>query len=264
MVHSIIKDRPTRLFLLLGGFFITNALLAEFIGVKIFSLEDTLGLQRANISLFGSSFSFHLSAGVILWPVVFIMTDIINEYYGPKGVRFLSFLTAGLISFAFLMVFIAIQLSPSDFFRMGTDVPNPNAAFRGVFGQGLWIIVGSLIAFLIGQLLDVFVFHRIKRATGEKRIWLRATGSTLISQLIDSFVVLFIAFYIGPRVEGIVAQQWTLNQVMVTGTGNYIYKFTIALLMTPVIYLAHNWIETYLGKPLANDMKKAAMSKTNV
>lgn len=263
MIHSIIKDRPTRLFLLLGGFFITNALLAEFIGVKIFSLEDTLGVQRANISLFGSSFSFHLSAGVILWPVVFIMTDIINEYYGPKGVRFLSFLTAGLISFAFLMVFVAIQLSPSDYFRMGAGVPNPNAAFRGVFGQGLWIIIGSLIAFLIGQILDVLVFHRIKKATGESRIWLRATGSTLISQLIDSFVVLFIAFYIGPRIEGVVEQQWTLNQVMVTGTGNYIYKFIIALLMTPVIYLVHNWIENYLGKSLAVEMKNAAMAKVN-
>jgi uncharacterized integral membrane protein (TIGR00697 family) len=263
MIHSIIKDRPTRLFLFLGGFFIANALLAEFIGVKIFSLEDTLGLQRANIPLFGSAFSFHLSAGVILWPVVFIMTDIINEYYGPKGVRFLSFLTAGLICFAFLMVFLAIQLSPSDFFRMGADVPNPDAAFRGVFGQGLWIIIGSLIAFLIGQILDVLVFHRIKRATGERAIWLRATGSTLISQLIDSFIVLLIAFYIGPRLEGAADKQWTINQVMVTGTGNYIYKFVVALIMTPAIYLVHNWIEKYLGKVLATNMKAAAMSNTN-
>ena len=263
MIQSITKDRPTRIFLILAGFFITNALLAEFIGVKIFSLEDTIGVQRANIPIFGNSFSFHLSAGVILWPVVFIMTDIINEYYGPKGVRFLSFLTAGLISFAFLMVFFAIRLAPSDFFRMGAEIANPNAAFRGVFGQGLWIIIGSLVAFLIGQVLDVLVFHHIKKATGEKNIWLRATGSTLVSQLIDSFVVLLIAFYIGPRIEGAVDKQWTLNQVLVTGTGNYIYKFVIALLMTPVIYLVHNWIEGYFGKSLANDMKKAAMAKPN-
>jgi uncharacterized integral membrane protein (TIGR00697 family) len=263
MIQSIIKDRPTRMFLILGGFFIANALLAEFIGVKIFSLEDTLGIQRANISLFGSAFSFHLSAGVILWPVVFIMTDIINEYYGPKGVRFLSFLTVGLISFAFLMVYLAIHLSPSDFFTMGAGIADPNAAFRGVFGQGLWIIIGSLVAFLIGQILDVVVFHRIKKATGEKNIWLRATGSTLISQLIDSFIVLLIAFYIGPRLEGAVDKQWTLNQVMVTGTGNYIYKFVIALLMTPVIYLVHNWIERYFGRALAADMKSAAMSRVN-
>src|SRR5215204_6923560 len=103
MIHSILKDKSTRLFLILGGFFIANAMIAEFIGVKIFSLEDTLGVHRANINLFGSPFSFHLTAGVLLWPVVFVMTDIINEYYGKRGVRFLSYLAVGLISYAFLM-----------------------------------------------------------------------------------------------------------------------------------------------------------------
>ena len=263
MIHSIIKNRPTRLFIILAGFFITNALLAEFIGVKIFSLEDTVGVQRANLPIFGASFSFHLSAGVLLWPVVFVMTDIINEYYGAKGVRFLSFLTAGLITFAFIMVFLAIQLAPSEYFRMGSEISNPNAAFIGVFGQGLWIIIGSLFAFLVGQILDVFVFHKIKRLTGERMIWLRATGSTLISQLIDSFVVLFIAFYIGPRLEGAVEKQWSFDQVMVTGTGNYIYKFIVAIIMTPVIYFVHNWIEKYLGKEQAVEMKNAAMSKVS-
>jgi uncharacterized integral membrane protein (TIGR00697 family) len=260
MIQAIITNKATRLFIFLAALFVTNALLAEFIGVKIFSLEDTLGVRRAAIPLFGGSFSFHLTAGVVLWPVVFVMTDIINEYYGPKGVRFLSFLTAGLISFAFLVVFAAIQLSPSEFFRMGDGVADPNAAFRGVFGQGLWIIVGSLVAFLIGQVLDVLIFHKIKRFTGENKIWLRATGSTLVSQLIDSFVVLLIAFYIGPRIEGDVTRQWTLGQVLVTGTGNYIYKFVVALLLTPVIYGVHHWIESYLGRDLSGDMKRAAMS----
>jgi queuosine precursor transporter len=261
MIRSIIKNRPTRLFLVLAGFFVTNALIAEFIGVKIFSMEDSLGVPRANIPLFGSTFSLHLSAGVLLWPVVFIMTDIINEYYGPKGVRFLSFLTVGLISYAFLMVFGAINLSPSEFFRMEEPITNANAAFKGVFGQGLWIIIGSLVAFLIGQILDVLVFHRIKVATGENRIWLRATGSTLVSQLIDSFIVLFIAFYLGPRIEGAVAKQWTLHQVLVTGTGNYLYKFVVAVLLTPLIYVVHNWIENYVGMETALKMKKAAMGQ---
>src|SRR4028118_713145 len=118
MIQAIIRNRGSRLFIILAGFFVTNALIAEFIGVKIFSLEDTLHLKRAAIPLFGGTFSFHLTAGVLLWPVVFIMTDIINEYYGPKGVRFLSFMTAGLVAFAFLVAFAAIYLSPSEFFRM--------------------------------------------------------------------------------------------------------------------------------------------------
>src|SRR5688572_8100995 len=101
MIRSILKSKSTRLFLILSGFFITCVLLAEVIGVKIFSLEDTIGVSRAAIPLFGNSFSFHLTAGVLLWPVVFVMTDIINEYYGPKGVRFLSYLAIVLIAFSF-------------------------------------------------------------------------------------------------------------------------------------------------------------------
>ena len=261
MIRHILKNRSNSLFIILGGFFIANALIAEVIGVKIFSLEDTAGVQRANIPLFGSPFSFHLTAGVLLWPVVFIMTDIINEYYGPRGVKFLSYLAMGLISYSFIIYNAAIGLSPSEYFSIGNGIENPNAAFKGIFGQGLWIIIGSIVAFGIGQLLDVLVFHRIKKVTGEKNIWLRATGSTLVSQLVDSFVVLFIAFYVGKRIQTGQGDPWSLHQVLVTGTGNYIYKFVVAILLTPVIYLVHGWIERYLGKENAQQMKDAAMGK---
>ena len=191
MVKAIIHHRPTRLFLVLAGFFITNALIAEFIGVKIFSLESTLGWKPAEILLFGEKYSFNLTCGVLLWPVVFVMTDIINEYYGRKGVKFLSWLTIGLIAFGFIMVFGAIQTTPNSWWvtsKQEIGVENMNVAFNGIYGQGLGIIIASMTAFLVAQLVDVLVFHRIKRATGEKNIWLRATGSTVISQLIDSFV----------------------------------------------------------------------------
>ena len=263
MIHSILKDKSTKLFILLAGIFITSALLAEVIGVKIFSLEDTVGVPRANINLFGSPFSFHLTAGVLLWPVVFIMTDIINEYYGTRGVKFLSYLTIGLISYAFLIFTGAINIAPSEYFAVGNGIDKPDNAFRGIFGQGMWIIIGSMVAFLVGQVLDVLIFHRIKKMTGEKSIWLRATGSTLVSQLVDSFVVLFIAFYVGKRIQTGQGDPWSLHQVLVTGTGNYIYKFVVAIVLTPVIYLVHGLIEKYLGKGLASEMKQAAMGKEN-
>lgn len=259
MIQNILREKSTKLFLILAGFFIANAMIAEFMGVKIFSLEDTLGIRRANINLFGSPFSFHLTAGVLLWPVVFVMTDIINEYYGSRGVRFLSYLTVGLIIYAFLMFSGAIRLEPSEYFTIGNGIDNADGAYRGIFGQGMWIIIGSLVAFLIGQILDVLIFHRIKKLTGEKRIWLRATGSTLVSQLIDSFVVLFIAFYAGRRIQEGQGEPWTLHQIAVTGTGNYIYKFAAAIILTPVIYLVHAWIERYLGQSLARKMKRTAM-----
>lgn len=262
MLHTIINNRPTRLFLILAGFFITNALIAEFIGVKIFSLEATLGLAPANISLFGNSYSFNLTCGVLLWPVVFIMTDIINEYYGAKGVKFLSWLTIGLIAFGFIMVSAAIGTSPNDWWsgsKQTAGIANMSAAYNAVYGQGLGIIIASMVAFMVAQVADVVIFHRIKKMTGEKKIWLRATGSTLVSQLIDSFIVLLIAFYFYPKLVSGQGDPWPLDQVIAICIVNYIYKFVVAVVLTPVIYLLHGWIEGYLGKDMAAEMKRAAM-----
>lgn len=252
---NILDKKENKLFLILGGFFITNALIAEFIGVKIFSLERTLGFAPFNYSLFGEELSFNLTAGVVLWPIVFVMTDVINEYFGKRGVRFLSFLVVGLISFAFVMVYAAIHLTPADWWISSADqsgIPNLQLAFSRIFGQGLWIIVGSLVAFLVGQLLDVIVFQKIKAMTGEGKVWLRATGSTLVSQFIDSFVVLIIAFKLGA--------DWSWALVLAVGFNNYIYKFVIAVLLTPAIYIAHAAIDRYLGKNLADRLKKDASS----
>ena len=133
-------------------------------------------------------------------------------------------------------------------------------AYNSVLGQGGFIIIGSLTAFILSQLIDVFVFHKIKKITGEKKIWLRATGSTLISQFIDSFVVLFIAFYIGTRVNASGNDfVWPFKLFIAVGIVNYVYKFIVAILMTPVIYLIHGMIEKYLGHEQAAEMKKAAM-----
>lgn len=263
MIHTIIKDKPTRLFIILAGIFISTALIAEFIGVKIFSLEATLGWKPAAIHLFGGVYSFNLTCGVLLWPVVFVMTDIINEYYGVKGVRFLSWLTIILIGFGFLIVFGALQTTPNAWWvtsKQEIGIDNMETAFHGIYGQGLGIIVASMTAFLVAQLLDVFVFHKIKKWTGEKKIWLRATGSTIISQLIDSFVVLIIAFYLYPKMVKGQGDPWPFDQLIAICIVNYIYKFIVALLLTPVIYGVHSWIEKYLGHEKAAAMKKAAMS----
>ena len=263
MVKAIIQHKPTRLFLILAGLFITNALIAEFIGVKIFSLEATLGWKPAEIKLFGSTYSFNLTCGVLLWPVVFVMTDIINEYYGRRGVKFLSWMTIILIAFGFLMVFGAIHTTPNSWWvtsKQPIGIENMNTAFNGIYGQGLGIIIASMTAFLVAQLVDVLVFHRIKKITGEKKIWLRATGSTIVSQLIDSFIVLLIAFYFYPKYIPNQGSPWPFDQLLAICLVNYIYKFSMALLLTPVIYLVHGWIERYLGHDLAAEMKRAAIN----
>lgn len=246
------------LFVILAGFFISNALIAEFIGVKIFALEESLGMEPMNWNLFGQVGSLNFTAGVLLWPVVFIMTDVINEYYGQKGVRILSYLAVGMISYAFLMAYGAINLAPADWW-VGSfsenGVPNMQQAFSRIFGQGMWIIGGSLVAFFLGQLTDVFTFHKIRKVTGESKVWLRATGSTLVSQLIDSVVVLYIAFVLGP-------QKWSMGLFLAVATVNYLYKVVVAILLTPVIYGAHAIIDKYLGEELAEKLKMQAASTT--
>ncbi|MFT4532693.1 MAG: putative integral membrane protein (TIGR00697 family) [Saprospiraceae bacterium] len=260
VLSSLHNNKAFKLFLVLAGFFITNTLVAEFVGVKIFSFERTLGFDPFSLSILGvDGLGFNLTAGVVLWPVVFILTDVINEYFGMRSVRLLSYLAVGLVLYAFAMVYFAMDLSPNEWWqfesgRLSKDpsqhVEDMSLAFNRVMGQGLGIIIGSMIAFLIGQLLDVVIFHKIKKITGEGKVWLRATGSTLISQFIDSYVVLIVAFYIW--------SDWELSRVLAIGTVNLIYKFTVAVLLTPLIYLAHNMIDKYLGKDLANKMKAEA------
>ncbi|MEM6343436.1 MAG: queuosine precursor transporter [Bacteroidota bacterium] len=240
------------LFLILGGFFITNALVAEFIGVKIFSLEGTLGWDDIHWSLFGIEGTLQFSAGVLPWPVVFIMTDIINEYYGQKGVKLLSYLTAGLIGYAFILIFMSIYLEPADWWLgafQEQGVENAQSAFVGVYGQGLWIIIGSMVAFLIGQLLDAVVFHRLRKVTG-RNIGLRATISTLVSQLFDSFIVLYIGF--------IIPGKMTLSQFFAIGAVNYSYKLLAAIILIPLLYVVHGWIRNYLGEQRAEALIRNA------
>lgn len=238
-----LSDKSTRLFVVLAAFLVGNAMIAELVGVKIFALEPTLGLTPLNWNLFGQSGSLSFTSGVLLWPFVFLMTDVINEYFGRRGVRFISWLTVTLIVYGFLAAYAAISLVPAGFWigvNSERGVPDMQAAFSNVFGQGMWTIAGSVTAFLIGQLIDVAVFHRIRMLTGERWIWLRATGSTAVSQLIDSFVVLYIAFVLGP-------QHWPASLFLAVATVNYGYKLLMAILLIPLIYLSRRAIQAYLG-----------------
>jgi uncharacterized integral membrane protein (TIGR00697 family) len=247
----------------LAGIFITNAILAELIGVKIFSLEATMGWAPANIQLFSEFLlDFNLTAGALIWPVVFITTDIINEYFGKSGVRKVTMLTVALVIYVFIVIVLVTSVEPAAFWlEVNSEDEAGNAfniefAYRKIFRQGLGIIIGSLVAFLIGQFLDVYIFQKLRKITGHKMIWLRATGSTLVSQFVDSFVVLFIAFYIFAN------PKWSLEQVIAVGIINYIYKFVVAIVLTPVLYLAHGVIDRYLGVKAAHRMADDAAEKS--
>jgi uncharacterized integral membrane protein (TIGR00697 family) len=203
-------------FLVLAGIFITNAIVAELIGGKL-------------VQFFGL---FTQSIGIILWPVIFLLTDLINEYYGRDGVKKLTYITVGLISFTFIILTIALNIEATSF------SPVSDSVFKIVFGQSQWIIVGSIIAFLCSQLIDVYVFWAFKKVTGNKYIWLRATGSTMVSQLVDTFVVQFIAF--------VLPGKWAFNEFLVNASWGYAFKLLVALALIPLIYLGHYLIGKYL------------------
>lgn len=204
-------------FILLGGIFITNAIVAELIGGKLIEIGP-----------------FILSVGILPWPIVFVATDLINEYFGKEGVKKLTFLTTGLIFYTFLILYAAL-LIPSSPVSAVSD-----SAFEEVFGQGMWIIIASIIAFICSQLLDATLFQLFKTKTGNKMIWLRSTGSTIISQLFDSFIVSGIAFWLTSKVS-------TQDYINMASTG-YVFKLILAIALTPMIYLGHFVIKRYLNK----------------
>jgi len=255
MIQKILNDKPTKLFLALSCFFVANALIAEIIGGKLFSLEKVFGWEPFNLTLFGQTgLSITLTCGVLLWPLEFVLTDVVNEYFGTKAVKRISWIAVILILYAFGMFYFAIGAPPSDFWissKQSEGIPDMQQSFAVLFGQGMWIIAGSLVAFLVSQLVDAYIFKQIKKRTGERLVFLRATGSTVVSQLIDSFIVLFIAFKLG--------NGWSWQLVLAICVVNYTYKFIMAIILTPLIYFLHFVIEKYLGKEKVEELKFAAM-----
>jgi hypothetical protein len=246
--------KEVKIFVILATLFVANAILAEFLGVKIFSLEQTLGFDPIHYNLLGIDLSLTYTAGVIIWPFVFILTDVINDYFGHRGVRFLTILASVVISYAFFITYFAIHAHPADWWILANvdkGIADNNQAYKVIFGQGMNIIVGSLTAFIIGQFLDIYIFQWIKKRTNDGKLWLRATVSTLVSQFIDSFVVLYIAFYIG--------QNWSIKQVLSICFNNYFYKGFMAIALIPLLHLVHHAIERYLGKDKALKMRMNAL-----
>jgi uncharacterized integral membrane protein (TIGR00697 family) len=251
------KDKLLNLYLILSSFFIGNAILAELTGAKIFSLNKLFGLfDSAGSSIQIQGPSFDMSIGVIIWPLVFITSDIMNEYFGRKGVRKVSFITAILIAYISIFLLLANKLPPADFW-LNNNMTDPtgvsfdiNYAYQVIFRQGVNIIFGSITAFLASQLVDVYTFQYLRRLSHHKYLWLRATGSTVISQVLDSFLILFVAFYL--------LGNWSLDQVIRVGLLQYIYKVSLAILLTPVIYLMHFLIDRYLGKDLSHKVIDSA------
>lgn len=199
-------DRKQRFFIFLTAVFVAALVTGDFVGGKFFTF-------------LGRNFS----AGIIPFPLTFVLTDVVNEFYGTHGARRLTYAGLAAALFVWLTINLALALPTSP------DSPIPDAVFRGAFGTSARLYVASLTAFVVGQLLDISVFQILRRLTGHRLLWLRATGSTVLSQAIDSITVSFV-FLVGTR---------SMSFIVGNAANNYVGKLVMAVLLTPLIYLGH-------------------------
>jgi uncharacterized integral membrane protein (TIGR00697 family) len=231
MSITVPSSRREWLFIFLAGLFITNAVTAELISNKLVLIPELFSIGDLKIG------PFVTIIGILPWPVVFLLTDLINEFYGQKAVRRLSWITAVLISYCFVIVLLALQVPAHEIPGAGLATQQE---FQSVFGQAPWIIAGSITAFLFSQLLDATLFHWIKGKTGNRMIWLRSTGSTMVSQLIDSYIVLYIGFVLPGKMA--------FGDYIGIAFTNYVLKLLIAVCLTPLIYAGHWGVRKYLAE----------------
>lgn len=228
-------SRPQKLYVVCAAIFLTALVVAEATASKFFKAFDL----PFTISIFGTSFNeVIMTAGVIAFPITFIVTDLVNEYYGKPGIRFITLLGVAMIVFEFALIQIAMAVP------VASISPVPQEAFTSVFRASGRVILGSLTAYVIGQFVDISLFHWLRRLTRGRHLWIRATGSTFGSQFMDTFIVLTVAF----------AGQLSAPQIIAIALFNYAYKFVIAIVITPVIYGAHWVMDLYLGKKTAGEL----------
>ena len=233
-------SRPQKLYVICAAIFITALVVAEATASKFFTVVQL----PFTLSILGQDFTeVVMTAGVIAFPVTFIITDLLNEYFGKEGIKFVTYLGVVMIIFEFAIIKAAMAVPTASI------SPVPSEAFDTVFGASGRIILGSLVAYLLGQLADISLFHWLRKKTQGKHLWLRATGSTFGSQFIDTFVVLFVAFY----------GEMTLQVIIAIALFNYGYKFLVAIVITPLIYLAHWLIDRYLGEDVAEGLIESAV-----
>lgn len=214
-LEAAVRDVPSfltpdqKLYMILASVFVSSLLIGDVIGGKFFVVGGV-----------------ELSVGIIPFPVTYVLTDVVNEFYGKKGARFITFVSAGMAVYAFLLLQAALHLP------VWEKSPVPQEAFASVFGFGVRLFVASLIAFLVSQLVDIYVFQFFKRITEARHIWLRSTGSTALSQIVDTFVINFI----------LLVGSMSTGEILSIVFNSYLYKLAAAVLLTPAVYALHTLV----------------------
>ena len=220
--HAVLREALAkhRLFVVLAAVFVTFLVLGDVTGGKAFLLP-----------YFGR-LSGPVSVGMIFFPMTFLLTDVVNDFYGRKGAQFLTAVGAGMATLSYFALTISTSLVTH------RDSYFSDAEYTKIFGGSTRLFAASLVAYLAGQLLDIAVFQFWKRLTRNRYLWLRATGSTLISQLLDTITVN--ALFWGTLANKEVA--WISDKIQ----REYVLKIVIAVALTPLIYALHGAISHWL------------------
>jgi queuosine precursor transporter len=219
-------DKRHKLFLVLAGIFTTCLVVGDIIGGKLIETN-----------IFG--FQFTTTVGMVPFPVTFLLTDVLNEFYGKRAARFVTLVGFFMAVLSFTFIYLAAAVPFAAMTRAADWTGVTEASFNNVFLGSLRMIIASLCAYLVSQFVDIGVFHLLRRATAGKMLWLRASGSTIVSQLIDTVTITFVAW------TGTLSTGKIINIIY----SAYGLKVFIAVGLTPLIYLSHALVERKLGIP---------------
>jgi queuosine precursor transporter len=219
-------DKRHKLFLVLAGIFTTCLVVGDIIGGKL-----------VETNVFG--FQFTTTVGMLPFPVTFLLTDVLNEFYGKRAARFVTLVAFFMAVLSFTFIYLAAAVPFAGMTRAGDWTGVNEASFNNVFLGSMRMIIASLCAYLVSQFVDIGVFHLLRRATSGKMLWLRASGSTAVSQLIDTITINFVAW------TGTLGTAQIINIIY----SAYGLKLLIAIGLTPLIYLCHALVERKLGIP---------------
>ncbi|MGM0439861.1 MAG: queuosine precursor transporter [Chlamydiota bacterium] len=224
-------DRSEKVFIVLTALFCVNLVLTNVIAAKLFVIPFMPKIA--------------LSVGDLTYPVTFLVTDIISEIWGKQRARFVVLLGLAMNIFMLLVVQTAVHVPPHQYWFVPDNAfgyqntEQYQAAYTSVFGASFFMVLGSMMAYLTSQLLDVKIFHYLKKATSGRHLWLRNNGSTMTSQLVDSFIFWTVFLYIG--------MGHPFSVTLIVMLSSYVCKLILAAFDTPFCYLGVAFIRKVMN-----------------
>ena len=218
------NKKSDMLYIVLAGIFIASLVSCNLIFQKFFQVDIWIP--------FIGDYTFEQSVGLLPYPITFLVTDIISEIYGRKRASLV--VTAGLFASLFMLIIITI----SDVSTATSWSPVDDATFHKVFGLSGAAVFASMMAYLFAQYLDVRIFHFWKRLTKGKHLWLRNNASTMFSQFVDTFSVLFLLCSLN-------VLNWDMFSILLLN--GFLFKVFFAAFDTPIVYAMTYIIRKQLG-----------------